>query len=119
MTEPEKLTEILTWIRSCGVRVRIRQDTKRKDIINGYYKHNIIVIYTRDRQQEASDIASILLHEYGHHLATQHVGMWNHTEQDAWELAEQMTPPDLLPLRFYQLKKIFLNYYAICGLAHL
>ena len=119
MTEPEKLTEILTWIRSCGVRVRIRQDPKRKAKVNGCYEHNTIVVYTQDRQREASEIATALLHEYGHHVATQCVGLWNHTEQDAWLLAEQITPPDLLPQGFHQTKKICLESYAKLGLYQL
>lgn len=117
MTEQQKLTQILTWFRACSVRVRIRQDPKRKASVNGCYYHNTIVVYAQDREQEASQIATALLHEWGHHVATQCVGMWNHTEQDAWVLAEQLTPEDLLPQGFHQIKKTCLATYAARGLA--
>lgn len=119
LTELEKLTEILTWIRSCGVRVRIRQDPGRKARVNGCYCHNTIVVYTQNRQQEASEVATALLHEYGHHVATQCVGLWNHTEQDAWFLAQNLTPPDLLPVNFPVLREQCLRSYAERGLEDL
>ena len=119
MTESDKLLEILAWIRAGGVQVRIRQDRRRKARVNGYYQHNTIVVYTQHRRQEVSEIATALLHEYGHHVAAQCVGLWNHTEQDAWWLAQQLTPSDLLPNNFEQIRKICLSSYADQGLTHL
>ena len=115
MTEQQKLAAICEFVRSQGVSLRIRQVAGRRQLPNGWYENGQICIYTRDRVAEASATASMILHEYGHHLALCAMGP-DHSEHDAWDLAALSVPRRLRPKQFGLMKKHCLQSYAALGI---
>jgi hypothetical protein len=115
MTEQQKLAAICEFVRSQGVSLRIRQVAGRRQLPNGWYENGQICIYTRDRVAEASATASMILHEYGHHLAGQTIGD-HHSEHDAWDLACQVVPRSIRPRSFARVRRHCLGTYAAVGI---
>jgi hypothetical protein len=116
MTEQAKLQAICEFVRSQGVSVRIRRVPDRRDPIpNGWYQAGRICIYTQDTVNRASETASMILHEYGHHLALCAMGP-DHSEHDAWDLAALSVPRRLRPKQFGLMKKHCLQSYAALGI---
>ena len=116
MTEQAKLQAICEFVRSQGVSVRIRRVPDRRDPIpNGWYQAGRICIYTQDTVNRASETASMILHEYGHHLAGQTIGD-HHSEHDAWDLACQVVPRSIRPRSFARVRRHCLGTYAAVGI---
>ena len=120
MSEQQKLQEIIKFIRGLKISVKIIRKPNRKDpLSNGCCDGNNIVIYCTNTDSQASEVASVLLHEFGHYIATYRVGLHNHTERDAWRIAGETVPKELKPIEFNNTKKIFLNAYKNAGLGHM
>jgi hypothetical protein len=116
MTEHHKLKEIAVFVRYQGLHLRICQQSQRKAGVNGWYQNNTICIYTRDRCAEASEIAALILHEYGHYLIEQN----QHTrrlsdelqiERLAWQLGRKSVPACWRPSAFTSLRRRCLKSY--------
>lgn len=116
MTEQQKLEEICGFIRQQDMSLQIHQKPKRKDPMpNGWYQCNSIRVYTKDRIKYASETASLILHEYGHHVAMKTIGP-DHTETDAWNLAASVVPENLKPKTFEAVRSYCLSSYINAGL---
>jgi hypothetical protein len=119
MTEMEKLQEITKFIRGLKLSVKIIQKASRKSSPDGWFDESSIVVYCTNVGTQTSEVASILLHEFGHYIATHKVGLRNHTERDAWAIAEKTVPSDLKPINFNKTKLDCLNSYKKAGLGNL
>ena len=115
ITEQQKLIEIAAFVRHQGLSLRIRQQPARKERSNGWYLCDRIQIYTQDRHTEASVISALILHEYGHCVATRKLGV-NHTEADAWAYAATAVPVKWRPSAFRQVRQESLASYREVGI---
>ena len=107
--EKTKYDLIYDFIVSSNVEIQIK---KVKNINpNACYFRNIITLFVPEKYLKYSVLTSLLLHEYGHHLAARAVGIWNHSEVDAWEIGRNCVPKMLLPENFNYIKKMALKTY--------
>lgn len=113
-TEQAKFEEICKFIRYNGVKLRLCKTRNRA--FDGTYANNTITIYYHPEKNGCSDVASLLLHEFGHHLCTQSVGFWEHSEADAWNVGGQSVPKQWLPSTFLACKKYGLQAYRRVGI---
>lgn len=115
ITEQQKLIEIAAFVRHQGLSLRIRQQPARKERANGWYLSGRIQIYTQDRNAQASVISALILHEYGHCVATRTLGV-NHTEATAWDIAARAVPARWRPSAFRQVRRESLASYREVGI---
>jgi len=115
ITEQQKLIEIAAFVRHQGLSLRIRQQPARKERANGWYLSGRIQIYTQDRNAQASVISALILHEYGHCVATRTLGV-NHTEATAWDFAATAVPVKWRPSAFRQVRRESLASYREAGI---
>lgn len=116
LTEYQKLLEIVKFVRYQGIRLQICQKPQRKDHMpNGWYQDGVIRVYTKNSVAFASETASMILHEYGHHLAQICIGH-RHTEHDAWDLAAKAVPSSYRPNQFKRMRSLCLQSYAQVGI---
>ena len=115
ITEEQKLDIICKKIRGRGLSLRISQNKKYTAYIpTAWYQNGRIQIYTDDKIGKASAIASLILHEFGHYLAFIAHGP-EHTEKNAWDLAEAVVDRELKPKEFKKIRDICLKLYKKIG----
>lgn len=112
LTDIQKLNCILKHIRSEGIKVRIYQDTRRKDSFPNGTSHRYtkkIYIYCQKISLCPNLVAAMLIHEYGHclldHVLYETV-RYGHTEREAWDTGKKYIPENCVPTNF----KGFMNY---------